>query len=131
KLLPLVSLWGFGPEEETQAPTKEQINRALDLVDFAAVEIENSRIRKTKKGVTLDLSAIAKGFAVDELLKLLKARGIENLLVEIGGEVRVLGRNPKGKRWLIGIEAPRAALMRNEEIIEAVALYRGALATSG
>ena len=106
---PLVNLWGFGPDLgvfET-APTQSQIDAARDKVGFQFLRISPSsqEIRKTRD-VYVDLSAIAKGYAVDQLAEYLDQLGVDNYFLEIGGELKIKGSKPGGEGWVPAIEAP-------------------------
>ena len=127
---PLVNLWGFGPERRTAAPTASEIQRAGARVGSALLDLRRSppAMRKRVDGLTLDLSAIAKGHAVDRLAALLVERGCSDYLVDIGGDLRVLGANADGAAWRIGVESPEA---RGSGVEQVLALSDGALATSG
>ncbi|MGB0865012.1 MAG: FAD:protein FMN transferase [Granulosicoccaceae bacterium] len=128
---PLVNLWGFGPEAEPETvPSEEQISAAKALVGSDQVLIgENpSSLKKQAAAVYVDLSAIAKGYGVDQMALLLEKQGIGDYLVEIGGELRANGLSPRGDSWRIGIERPSEA---ERSIQQAVKLGDGALATSG
>lgn len=108
---PLVNLWGFGPEERDRAmPSDREIRERMAAVGYEkiAVRLSPAAARKSVPGVYCDLSAIAKGFAVDKVAELLEARGLENFMVEIGGEVRAKGKNDLGGPWRIGVEQPDA-----------------------
>jgi thiamine biosynthesis lipoprotein len=135
---PAVNAWGFGPKTSSEIPDTAQIERAAQLTGFGKVAIrapsppgeeENfpPALRKIDPGVTLDLSAIAKGYAVDQLSLLLESNGINNYLVEIGGEIRTSGMHPAGHPWRIGIEAPDGDLSINFIVTPG----DGAVATSG
>ena len=84
---PLVNAWGFG-FKHSQMPTPQQVDSLLQIRS------------------QLDYSAIAKGYGCDAVTRLLRSRGVENLMVEIGGEVVVRGQNPKGSPWRVGINQP-------------------------
>lgn len=106
---PLVNLWGFGPDlavYET-VPTDAQIDAALARVGSQYLRINPSRqeIRKTRD-VYVDLSAIAKGYAVDQLAEYLDETGVQNYFLEIGGELKMKGVKPNGDGWIPAIEAP-------------------------
>ena len=106
---PLVNLWGFGPAGQiTEPPTDAEIVAAQHRVGFKLLEVDCNEqlVRKDVPDLYVDLSGWAKGHAVDLVARLLDARGIENYMVEIGGELRVRGYNRHGKKWAIGIEAP-------------------------
>jgi thiamine biosynthesis lipoprotein len=102
---PLVNLWGFGPETKHQKPSDEDIARARTMVGFEHVELTGHQVRKTAD-VQLDLSAVAKGYGVDWIADFLSARGFQNYMVEIGGELRLSGVNTRGQSWRIAIEQP-------------------------
>jgi thiamine biosynthesis lipoprotein len=106
---PLVNLWGFGPDGQVQLPPSDDaINAAMQNVGVDKIETEcsNRLIRKASPSLYIDLSGWAKGYAVDEIARLLDANGLENYLVEVGGEVRVSGHNSENRKWAIAIEAP-------------------------
>jgi thiamine biosynthesis lipoprotein len=84
-VMPLVNLWGFGPDKFIDIPTTTNIDSVLAFVGQDLIEIEGSRIRKKDPRVQIDLSSIAKGFAVD---KIIESLNFDNIFVEIGGEVR-------------------------------------------
>jgi thiamine biosynthesis lipoprotein len=128
---PLVNLWGFGPMGRPGAvPTEEAVAECRRRVGYGllAVRDEPPALRKHRADVYVDLSAIAKGFAVDEIAQILEQRGVRGYMVEIGGEVRTAGRKPDGSLWRIGIERPVAG----ERAIACVVELDGrSLATSG
>jgi thiamine biosynthesis lipoprotein len=128
---PLVNLWGFGPEGRVgEMPTDEAIAECQARVGHARLEVRQMppALRKRRADVYVDLSAIAKGFAVDEVAKLLDRHAVRSYLVEIGGEVRTRGRKPDGGGWRIGIERPVAGVRQLDCVVE---LDDCALATSG
>jgi len=107
---PLVNLWGFGPEPaQSVPPTAEQVNEALNKTGYQKVHVSASEPYALYKdsSVSLDLSAIAKGFAVDKVAEFLEAWAVKNYMVEVGGELRVKGYNRKGTGWRIAIESPQ------------------------
>ena len=127
---PLVNLWGFGPKETTdQVPSEEDIEAAMAMVGWQAIEVDSaaSKLRKTEPR-ELDLSAIAKGFAVDQVADMLEARGITNYLVEIGGEMRFAGTKPEGEAWRVAIESPDSERRSVYKVLE---VSEGSMATSG
>lgn len=124
---PLVNLWGFGPSPEPETiPQESEIAALLETVGSDALELQGLRLRKTRT-VQIDLSAIAKGHGVDRVADLLTSRNIENYLVEIGGELRTAGVNPKGKLWRIGVERPSGG----QVVQRPVEVSGKAVATSG
>lgn len=128
---PLVNLWGFGPDGERKVPSIDQINAAKILVghEKIVVDIAASEISKSMDKTYLDLSASAKGFGVDAIIDLIKASGIDNVMVEIGGEVRTLGKS-LSRDWKIGIEAPDSNNL-GQSFTKVIKMQNFALATSG
>lgn len=128
---PLVNLWGFGPDPRPQqTPTPDQIHALLKQIGYRFLDARLSppSIQKRKPRLSLDLSAIAKGFAVDKLAEHLEKKGIGDYLVEIGGEIRLKGKNPRGQSWRIAIEKPVAGGRQIEKVLS---LTNVAMATSG
>ena len=131
---PLVHAWGFG--KKTQDPkAKEQdinIDSLKALVGYEKIRLENHRITKDNEHITLDASAIAKGYACDIVADLLRQNGCNNLLVDIGGEVVLQGVNQKGEAWRVGISRPKIDAMGMEkELQEVIASNDLCMATSG
>jgi len=128
---PLVNLWGFGPKGKREIPSKEDITKALENVGLEKIELNSSKLlwKKKTRDVYVDLSALAKGFGVDEVAGLLESKGIENYMVEIGGEVKTKGSKKSGP-WVIAIESPsiKEGAGSYHKILQ---LNSKALATSG
>lgn len=126
---PLVDLWGFGPTDETSEPDEAEVAAVLADTGCNAIRVRGSppALRKSDKR-RLDLSAIAKGFAVDQVAEYLLELGVEHFLVEVGGELRTSGINPSGQPWSIGIETPAFAV---GVPIGAIRVSGRAVATSG
>ncbi len=128
---PLVNAWGFGPPgHETKPPTDEELAALRERVGYEKVEIDPDActLRKTRPDIYCDLSAIAKGYGVDQVAKALEAAGFQRYMVEVGGEVRTLGVNSAGEPWRIAIEQPTP----DERSIEKVVPLNGwSMATSG
>jgi thiamine biosynthesis lipoprotein len=128
---PLVNAWGFGPPGRApEAPDANEIEALLGGTGWDLLEIDaaSSTLRKTHGKLTADLSAIAKGYGVDQVAEALAMSGLENFMVEVGGEVRARGVNPQGDPWRIGIERP----VPGERAIDLVVpLSNLAMATSG
>jgi len=129
---PLVDLWGFGKTKGTRTiPSTEKINNLLQKTGFQNIELhQNSAISKNKSGISLDLGSIAKGYGVDQISRLIEQKGIQNYLVEIGGEVYAAGRREDGGKWRIGINKPEKNSPYTE-IYKVVTLENKAMATSG
>nr|WP_321401580.1 FAD:protein FMN transferase [uncultured Desulfobacter sp.] len=128
---PLVDLWGFGTKgRRDTAPETEQIETALKRIGFNKLKIGDHDLTKTQTGITLDLGSIAKGYGVDEIGRLIKEGGIENFLVEIGGELVGAGENKHRKAWVVGIANPQKGFL-NAGLYKEVRLDNKAIATSG
>ena len=108
---PLIDLWGFGRGHKFQNPTDEQINEVLEYSNFNKLTFSSdySSLIKKDSRTGINLSAIAKGYAVDKIASTLEEYQINNYIVEIGGEVRVSGnKDNKGNLWTIGLGVPLA-----------------------
>lgn len=127
----LVDLWGFGPT--IAAPGTPDAVRLADVrrrVGFGHLQTrpDPPALRKSVPGLEIDLSAIAKGYAVDQVADYLQGLGVANYLVEVGGELRVAGHNPDGEPWRVAVERPSADRREAYAVIEA---RDTAVATSG
>lgn len=128
---PLVNLWGFGPTETRGGglPTEAQIDEARQRVGFRKVTRDAERKAIYQPGgIYLDLSSVAKGYAVDRLADVLDAHGISSYLVEIGGELKARGLKPNGQGWRIAVERP---LENDREVGWVLELKDISIATSG
>ena len=128
---PLVDLWGFGRtgRAEGRVPGAEEIAVILSSIGQENILLdENSySIKFQNKATRLDLGAIAPGYIVDRAISELKKRGIDNALVDAGGEVYCLGKGPKRGGWRVGVRHPR----ENGKVIYLLSLQNKAVATSG
>ena len=128
---PLVELWGFGSTKRGEhIPTDEQVRESLARVGYKNIHLrrEPAAIRKQIPELQIDLSAVAKGHAVDALAEILGQQGINNYLVEIGGELQISGHRSDGGPWQIAIEKP---LEDAREVSTIFPITDTALATSG
>ncbi len=128
---PLVNAWGFGPEPHpTGTPTAGEIEELKSRSGWGKIELDHSAstVRKLDPALYFDLSAIAKGYAVDRLSETLVEMNFTRHMVELGGEVRTSGRNATGKPWRIAIESPLAQGRTFQRILPLESL---AIATSG
>ncbi|GJL53627.1 MAG: FAD:protein FMN transferase [Nitrospirales bacterium] len=128
---PLVDLWGFGPSaRQDTIPSDEAIRARLRAVGYAHLQVQDDppAIRKTLPALSIDLSAIAKGYAVDQVAEYLTSLQFTNYLVEIGGELRAHGHNAQGNPWNVAIEQP---MPRARSIQRVVRLKNHSVATSG
>jgi thiamine biosynthesis lipoprotein len=107
---PLVDLWSFGASERSRTiPTDEQIDRAITQVGYESlsVRLDPPALKKSIPSLRIDLSSIAKGHGVDRVVERLASLGVDDVFVEIGGEVRTAGDKPGGP-WRVGIQLPDA-----------------------
>jgi FAD:protein FMN transferase len=127
---PLVNAWGFGPDAAKEPPDAVQIEALSVYVGYEklVIDVENFTLSKTHDGLYADLSAVAKGYAVDAVASYLTGQGVTDYMVEIGGEVRTAGVNAQGDAWRIGIEKPTDT---GQSIQEVVSISGQSLATSG
>lgn len=116
---PLFDLWGFS-SHENKVPSQEEIDAILPHVGMTLLEIDASKqlIRKKDPKLKIDLSSIAQGYSVGVIARRLEALGIQNYLVEIGGEMMVKGRKANGDHWKVGIEAPTPLTRSVEKIVD-------------
>ncbi|WP_170423431.1 FAD:protein FMN transferase [Ruegeria arenilitoris] len=129
---PLIELWGFGPRKpEDPVPSDAEIQAALDSVGqsrLLTLDADKSTLSKSDAGVGINLSAIAKGYGIDAVAATLREAGIENYMVEIGGDLVTMGQNDKGEAWRIGIEKPEVGSQNLQLIVQ---LDNLGMATSG
>ncbi|MFT6992043.1 MAG: thiamine biosynthesis lipoprotein [Paraglaciecola sp.] len=126
---PLVNLWGFGPQSRPEKiPTDEIITTTQQRIGLDKLKVGASWASKTEPTLYVDLSTIAKGYAVDQLAEILQAHKISNFLVEIGGEMRLAGIKATGMPWKIAIEKPETDQRSVQKIIS---IGDNAVATSG
>ncbi len=136
-VMPLVELWGFaklGPdiyEMRADVPDKEIIREVLTEIGFEKIEIsEQGFLKKKRANVSIDFASIAKGYAVDQVANLIRKKGFDDFLVEIGGEVYASGHRRDGRSWRVGVNTPQKG-SPHDEVYEIVHITNKALATSG
>ncbi len=128
---PLVNAWGFGFKNGI-TPDRHAIDSLMQFVGFDKVKLQDGKIIKTDDRLMLDCSAIAKGYGVDVVARLLKSKGIDNYMVEIGGEIVASGESPKGAPWRIGVSKPDDDSVNvSNEIQGIINISNRAMATSG
>jgi thiamine biosynthesis lipoprotein len=128
---PIVSAWGFGATDRTlHPPTRAELDALRGRVGYQLLrlDLEARSVSKVHPDVECDLSAIAKGFGVDEVARVLGERGHGDFLIEVGGELRASGLRPDGRSWRVAIERPDVA---GRAIHRVVGLSDRSLATSG
>jgi len=128
---PMVNLWGFGFKKGL-TPNKEVIDSVRALVGYHKVALIDEHVKKQNPNTMLDCSAIAKGYGSDVVARFLQSKGIENFMVEIGGEVVTRGNSEKRVPWRIGINKPTDdSLNTNTELQTVLNVTDKAMATSG
>lgn len=128
----LVNAYGFGPNKKQENLSQKQIDSLLQFIGFDKISLNsNKTISKKHNQTFIDFNAIAQGYSVDVVVNYLKSKGIENAIVEIGGELFAFGKNTiENKNWVVGIDDP---LQKPEErtLIAKVNLENLGMATSG
>ena len=105
-IFPLTDAWGFGPVRHSGLPDSGRVKSILSCINTELVVQKGNRLIKKKACVQLDPNGIAQGYTVDVIADFFEKSGIENYIIELGGEIRVKGRKPGGEKMSIGIEAP-------------------------
>ncbi len=127
---PLVNAWGFGFTDRMKVDSAV-VDSLLPLVGFDKVKIVNGKVLKDDYRIQFDFNAIAQGYSVDLVGQLLESYGIDDYLIDIGGEVLGHGSKPGGSQWKVGIEKPKDNAAYGEGLKAIVRLKNKALATSG
>ena len=128
---PLVNAWGFGFKNDV-LPDSAIIDSLMSFVGWEKVRIQEMHIQKDDPRIIMDFSAIAKGYGADQVAKLMKQKGIENYMIEIGGEIVCAGKNQNNENWKIGINKPTDdPTSTNQELDKILNLTDCAMATSG
>lgn len=129
---PLVDLWGFGRNSPAGEPSEAEIAEALSSVGIADCSIDRyGRLRRKTPATAFDFSSLAKGYGVDCVADMLENNGVADYMVEIGGELRVSGRNPRGGKWRIQIDEPSAGMAHSRLTVLELGPDPVAVATSG
>ena len=134
-IVPLLYLWGFGPGQASELgdifPEEHAVQKRRTHVGYEKLTTNKYYLQKKDPFIKIDLNAIAKGFGVDAVYSFLESIGMNNIMVEIGGEVRTKGKNRKNKPWLIAVETPDLESYGNKTISWTLPLESKAMATSG
>lgn len=128
---PLIERWGFGGKPRpNQLPSDDEIAALLSAVGWKKLEtrLDPPALRKTDSRIRINVSALVEGYAIDDLSRRLRARGMANFLLEVGGEVFASGRKADGQPWRVGVEAPK---MLRPELATVIALENQAISTAG
>ncbi len=129
-VFPLVKAWGFHFEDR-QKLSPEQVDSVLQLVGFDKISYDGSRIVKKDPRVRIGFNAIAQGYSVDLLSEYFLSKGIENFLIDVGGEMIARGLKPGEEPWKVGIQKPEESQYMTDKLQDVVILKNKAMATSG
>lgn len=102
----LVNAWGFGPKKPLNDLDSTKVRQLMKFVGFDKVRIENNEVIKEFEETYFDFNSIAKGYGIDVVGRFLESKGVQNYLVEIGGEIRARGRKPENKLWTVQLDNP-------------------------
>jgi FAD:protein FMN transferase len=130
-LSPVIDLWGFGAKGRVKSPpSDEAISKAMQHVNWRKLEakLDPPALRKLDPEIEINVSAMADGYACDDLVSLLRKSGVKNFLLEIGGAVVASGVNDEGQSWRAGIQRPHAT---TGETVKVITLQNEAVSTSG
>lgn len=132
-LAPVINLWGFGEATaQMSVPDAEELAAAMARTGSSHLAVtERAELVKDRPDLTLNLGAVAKGFAVDEMVRVLRGRGFTNVYAAIAGEVRVTGHSPRRAKWKIGISAPVDHWTEDDPMAAVATLSDQAISTSG
>ncbi len=131
-LAPLIAAYGFARKEQRAELTESELKNLMNIVGFDKVRIEDGRLIKDNAKIQIDFNAIAQGLSVDLVAEMFEAHGIENYMVEIGGEIFTRGISPSGRAWRIGIDSPKQGnIVSGADLATIVELEGRGLATSG
>ncbi len=130
---PLVDIWGFGRKgDSVPPPDPETVSRILERVGIGDCFISGSGELHKKHPLTeFDFSAVAKGYGVDCIAACFTRARVQNYMIEIGGEIALAGKNPRGEPWHIQIDAPVASGTNSHERLTVLTLTDCCIATSG
>jgi len=122
----LINLWGIG-KETARIPSEQEITDALQHIDIDTMAIKNNSVMLEDPLSQIELGGIAKGYAVDEATRMLREEGINNALVNLGGDIYALGKRYDGKPWTVGIQDPE----QSSKLIASLPLTDQSIVTSG
>lgn len=127
---PLAEAWGFGFKNKVKLDSA-QIDSLKALVGMDKVKLENGKLIKADPRMFINLNAVAQGYSSDVIAEFLESKGINDYMVEIGGEIRTKGLNSKGKNWVIGVDKPVENAIPGENFQFLLSLSGKSVATSG
>ncbi len=126
---PLIRLWGIGTPNE-RVPDESERAETAELVNYREIELDanDSSVFLSREGMGIDVGGIAKGYAVDEIARMMADDGIESALIDFGGDLYTVGTRPDGDRWRIGIQHPSGV---RRELLAVITSSDEAIVTSG
>lgn len=125
------TLWGFGVGGQFKVPDKKAIRQVRRFTGSRWLEVKGDSLIARRNGVKIDCNGIAQGYTVDEIISFLEKNGMVDMMVELGGEIRVKGSHPETGHWKIGIESALPKAEKWYPVQEIVELSNAALTTSG
>lgn len=128
---PLVDVWGFGRTEAGAHPSDSVIASCLTSVGIAECRIDNDILTRKSHDTEFDFSSLAKGYGVDCVADMFDRNNVKNYMIEVGGEIRVRGTNPRGKKWRIQIDEPTPGAMHSRYTVLELGPDPTGVATSG
>jgi len=126
---PLVSLWGIN-RDEPRVPSQDEIDAVLPLINWRNIKLDSqtSSVYLTQKGMALDLGSIAKGYAADEAAAIIRKAGIERAIVDLGGNIIMIGERKDKNPWRVGIQNP---IEKRGAVIGVLQITEKTVVTSG
>ena len=128
-ITPLVNAWGFGFSNKEKMDTARVIE-LLNLVDFKKIKLSNDTILMNEN-MMLDFNSLAQGYTVDLIAHMFDGIGLDNYLIEVGGEIKSKGKNPDNNFWTIGVDRPNEIINPKDRFQFILNLFNTSLATSG
>lgn len=127
---PLVRAWGFSNSGKLNMDSTI-VDSLLDITGYKRVSLFKNQLIKKDSRIKIDFNAVAQGYSVDMLAEHLKSKGLENFIVDIGGEVIARGKKPNGSSWKVGIEKPAKDITEERDLTIVIKLDSNSVATSG
>lgn len=130
---PLINLWGFGEKTgDHVVPDENTLRSTMAKIGWKHLKVSDANeLIKDAPEIALDLGGVAKGYGVDRMIEALRAHGFKNLYASIAGEVRVIGHNPRGAKWMLGVSVPVDHWRDDNPMAAMVSISNQALSTSG
>ncbi len=127
---PLVAAWGFS-YKNGDSITPELVDSLRQLVDYRKIRIVDDSVVKDDPRISLDFNAVAQGYTSDMIATYLKSQGVDNYLVDVGGEIMAGGGKPNGESWIVGVEKPSENADSERIVQTRILLKDKGLVTSG